>query len=103
MVSACRTAGANFSLTLQCNPKLQAAIDTIDEQAWTPVRYPGAVFDADTGRWISDAEVAETTYTAFERAPTGSPRGWSCAGFASSIPHQPVRTNCSRSGGIKRS
>jgi hypothetical protein len=66
VVSACRTAGANFSLTLQCNPKLQAAIDTIDEQAWTPVRYPGAVFDEDTGRWISDAEVAETTYTAFE-------------------------------------
>jgi hypothetical protein len=66
VVSACRTAGATFSLTLQCNPKLQAAIDTIDEQAWTAVRYPGAVFDEDTGRWISDAEVAETTYTAFE-------------------------------------
>src|SRR3954454_5224047 len=66
VVSACRTAGVNFSLTLQSNPKRQAAIDTIDEQAWTPVRYPGAVFDEGTGRWISNAEVAETTYTAFE-------------------------------------
>jgi hypothetical protein len=66
VVSACRTARVNFSLTLQSNPKLQAAIDTIDEQAWTPVRYPGAVFDEGTGRWISNAEVAETTYTAFE-------------------------------------
>src|SRR4051794_27837389 len=65
VVSACRTAGVNFSLTLQSNPKRQAAIDTIDEQAWTPVRYPGAVFDEGTGRWISNAEVAETTYTAF--------------------------------------
>jgi hypothetical protein len=68
VASACRTAGANFSLTLQSNPKLQAAIDTIDQQAWTPIRYPGAVFDEQTQRWISDAEVAETNYTAFETA-----------------------------------
>ena len=66
VVSACRQTGANFSLTLQSNPKLQVAIDTIDEQAWTPVRYPGAVFDEQTQQWISNAEVAETTYTAFE-------------------------------------
>jgi hypothetical protein len=66
VVTACRKAGANFSLTLQSNPKLQATIDAIDEHAWTPVRYPGAVFDEQTGQWISHAEVAETTYTAFE-------------------------------------
>jgi hypothetical protein len=66
VASACRKAGVNFSLTLQSNPKLQAAIDTIDDAAWTPVRYPGAVFDEQTQRWISNAEVAETTYTAFE-------------------------------------
>jgi hypothetical protein len=66
VVSACRKAGARFSLTLQSNPKLQTAIDLIDPQAWTPVRYPGAVFDEQTQCWISDAEVAETTYTAFE-------------------------------------
>ena len=29
------------------------------------MRYPGAVQDPDTGAWISDAEVAEVTYTAF--------------------------------------
>jgi hypothetical protein len=66
VASACRKAGVNFSLTLQSNPKLQAAIDAIDESAWTPVRYPGAVFDEATGQWVSNAEVAETTYTAFE-------------------------------------
>jgi hypothetical protein len=29
------------------------------------VRYPNAVQDPDTGGWISDAEVAEVSYTAF--------------------------------------
>ena len=40
-------------------------IAPIPEDAWTPVRYPGAVRDPDTGAWISDAEVAEIPYTAF--------------------------------------
>ncbi len=31
--------------------------------------YPGAVRDPDTGEWISDAEVAETSYTAFASTP----------------------------------
>jgi hypothetical protein len=66
VVSACRKAGVSFSVTLQSNPKLQAAIDTIDTNAWTPVRYPGAVFDEQAQCWSSNAEVAETTYTAFE-------------------------------------
>lgn len=35
-------------------------------QAWTPVRYPGAVYDEDTGCWISEAEIAETGCTVFE-------------------------------------
>jgi hypothetical protein len=38
---------------------------TSAEQAWTPVRYPGAVWDEETGQWISQAEVAETIYTPF--------------------------------------
>jgi hypothetical protein len=63
----------NFSLTLQTNPKLRTAIDGIDETMWTPVRYPGAVLDTDTGRWISAAEVAETEYTAFETSNTELP------------------------------
>jgi hypothetical protein len=66
VASACRKAGVNFSLTLQSNVKLQAAIDAIDATAWTPVRYPGAVWDEHRRCWVSDAEVAETAYTAFE-------------------------------------
>ncbi|OMB68908.1 transposase, partial [Mycolicibacterium conceptionense] len=42
-----------------------AAIESIDESAWIAVEYPGAVRDPDTGEWISDAEVAEISYTAF--------------------------------------
>jgi hypothetical protein len=30
-----------------------------------PIRYPNAIWDHDEQRWISDAEVAETTFTAF--------------------------------------
>jgi hypothetical protein len=44
-------------------------IATIDDNAWTPVRYPGAVIDPDTGAWISDAEVAEIPYTALASTP----------------------------------
>lgn len=47
------------------NSAVQAAIDSIPDDAWTPVRYPGAVRDPDTGGWISDAEFAEVSYTAF--------------------------------------
>jgi Transposase DDE domain group 1 len=67
MVSACRTAGVNFSLPLQSNPKLRAAIAAIDVDAWTAVCYPGAVYDEQTEQWISNAEVAETRYTAIGR------------------------------------
>jgi hypothetical protein len=65
VITTCVKAGVHFSITVQSNPSIQAAIATIDEQAWTPVRYPGAVWDEETGQWISEAEVAETGYTAF--------------------------------------
>jgi hypothetical protein len=42
-----------------------AAISSIPEQAWTPIRYPEAIWDEAEKRWVSDAEVAETGYTAF--------------------------------------
>jgi hypothetical protein len=65
VVRACRRAGAQFSLVMTRNAAVDRAIATIDDDAWTPVSYPGAVRDPDTGAWISDAEVAEIGYTAF--------------------------------------
>ena len=40
------------------------AIATIDDTAWTPIRYPNAVWDDEEQRWVSDAEVAEVAFTA---------------------------------------
>jgi hypothetical protein len=65
VVGACRKAGARFSVVLTKNPAVARAIATIPADAWTPVRYPGAVVDPDTGELISDAEVAEVPFTAF--------------------------------------
>jgi hypothetical protein len=45
--------------------KVRAAIASIPQDAWTPIRYPRAIFDDQLGCWVSDAEVAETGYTAF--------------------------------------
>ncbi|GJF11591.1 hypothetical protein NGTWS1803_20120 [Mycolicibacterium cyprinidarum] len=70
VVAACRRAGARFSLVLTKNSSVAAAIDSISDHDWTPVKYPGAVRDPDTGGWISDAEVAETVYTAFSSTDT---------------------------------
>jgi len=65
VVSACVQAKARFSVVLAKNPAVSAAIASIPADAWRPVHYPGAVFDPDTGELISDAEVAETGFTAF--------------------------------------
>jgi len=45
--------------------KIRRAIAAIPDDAWTGIRYPQAIWDADEQRWISDAEVAEVSYTAF--------------------------------------
>jgi hypothetical protein len=65
VVSAARRAHARFSITVSMNPAVRRAIERIDGAAWIPIRYPNAVFDDDAGAWISEAEVAQTTYTAF--------------------------------------
>jgi hypothetical protein len=45
--------------------KIAAAIAAIPEQAWTAVEYPRAIWDDQLRCWVSDAQVAETGYTAF--------------------------------------
>lgn len=70
VAAAARRAGARFSLVLNKTTTVAAAIESIPDNAWTPVSYPGAVRDPDTGVWISDAEVAEIGYTAFSSTDT---------------------------------
>ena len=62
---AVRRGGARFSVTVNMDPKVTAAIATIPEQAWTPIRYPQRIWDDQIRCWVSDAQVAETEYTAF--------------------------------------
>ena len=74
-VAAARRAGAHFSVTVRTDPKVRAAIAAIDDDAWTPIRYPRAIWDDQLRRWVSDAEVAEVEYTAFaSRGPAVTAR-----------------------------
>lgn len=69
VIGACVDTGVRFSVTAPADPAITAAIESINAErgadAWTPIRYPHAIFDEQLGCWVSDAEVAETTYTAF--------------------------------------
>lgn len=69
VVAAVVKAGATFSFAIARNSSVDAAINSIGEDAYVPVAYPGAVTDPDTGDLISDAQVAEVPYTAFADTP----------------------------------
>jgi hypothetical protein len=65
VIGAIRSRDARFSVTVPMNGSIRAAIAAIGEDAWTPIRYPRAIWDDQLQAWISDAEVAEVEYTAF--------------------------------------
>ena len=65
IIAAARRAGARFSITARHTNAVTSAIAAIPDDGWTPIRYPNAIFDDEQQRWISDAEVAETEFTAF--------------------------------------
>jgi hypothetical protein len=65
VITTCRRRRVRFSVTTRIDAKIRAACESIAEDLWIDIEYPQAIFDEDTGRWISDAQIAETTYTAF--------------------------------------
>jgi hypothetical protein len=65
IIAAARRAGARFSVTARLTPAVTSAITTIPDDTWTPIHYPNAIWDEQEQRLVSDAEVAETTFTAF--------------------------------------
>ena len=65
VIGAAVKAGAEVSVTVRLDTRVKAAIGSIGEDAWTTIEYPRAVFDQDSGVWISSAQVAEVPYTAF--------------------------------------
>ena len=65
IVAAIRRAKAQFSITARQDVAVRRAIGEISDDAWTTIRYPHAVFDEQLLQWVSDAQVAETEFTAF--------------------------------------
>ncbi len=65
IINTCRRAGARFSITARQTPAVSKAIAAIADDTWTPIRYRHAIYDHEQQRWISDAEVAEISLTAF--------------------------------------
>jgi hypothetical protein len=66
VIWACRRHGAYFSVTTRIDAKIRAACEGIAADRWIDIKYPEAIWDEDEQRWISDAQIAETVYTAFE-------------------------------------
>lgn len=64
-VAAALKAGAEVSVTVRMDKAVKKAIATIDDKAWTGIKYPQAIYDEGTGTWTSKAEVAEIPFTAF--------------------------------------
>ncbi|APE08618.1 IS1380 family transposase (plasmid) [Rhodococcus ruber] len=64
-IGAALRGGADVSVTVRLTSPIKTAIASIDEDAWTPIEYTNAIYDHDTERWISAAEVAEIPFTAF--------------------------------------
>ena len=64
-IAAARRAKARFSVTIPMTDKVRAVIATIPDESWVEITYPQPIWDEDQARFISRAQVAETTYTAF--------------------------------------
>lgn len=65
VIAACQRADVRFSITVRQDRAVRAAIARIAESAWIPIQYPNVIYDENTGQWVSDAEIAEISYTAF--------------------------------------
>lgn len=65
VINAAIRGGARFSVTARMDKAVQRAIASIPDDAWTPIHYPNAIWDEHEKRWVSDAQVAETPFTAF--------------------------------------
>ncbi|OKJ40120.1 hypothetical protein AMK22_10655 [Streptomyces sp. CB01580] len=63
VISACRRAGAHFSITCGMNPSIKRAVLSIPDQAWQPITYPTAVPDPATGALTSPFHTKATTAT----------------------------------------
>lgn len=69
VIAAVVAARARFSMAITQTAPVKRAIAAIGDDAWTPIEYPQAILDPETGQLVSAAEVAEIGYTAFTSKP----------------------------------
>jgi hypothetical protein len=94
VVRAALSEGIEFSVAMARNQRIDRAIAEIPDAAWTPVRYPGAVIDPDTGKLISDGPLAHAPSSLFAANSV-----WAlCAG----ITHNLLRAASTLAGGDLR-
>lgn len=64
VIAAARRHCTHFSVTARKDRAVTAAIAGISDDAWTAIHYPRGL-DDQLQQWVSDAEVAEISFTAF--------------------------------------
>jgi hypothetical protein len=69
VITAARRGRVRFSVTIRVDKKVRRSIEAIPADAWVEITYPQPVWDEDQHRFVSRAQIAETTYTAFANTP----------------------------------
>lgn len=67
-VHAALAGSADVSMTVRMDPAVKKAIAAIDDDAWQTIKYTDAIYDNDTGRWISSAEIDFTAFSLKKRS-----------------------------------
>lgn len=64
-----------MSITVRMDPAVKRAIAAIPAEAWRTIKYTDAIYDEQSDRWISRAEVAEIPFTGFTSKKAGQVPG----------------------------
>ena len=102
VIGAAIRAAARFSVTARLDPAVKAAIAAIPAGAWTPIKYPQAVWDDQLGCWTSDAEAAEIGYIAFTSTKTPLTARLGVRRVRDQNHKATARASCSRSSATTR-
>lgn len=65
MVATYIWAGVRFSIITKQPRPVGTAIEATQVHDWGPIAYPQAIYNEGSWQWVSDAEIAETAYTAY--------------------------------------
>ena len=104
VVAACIRADVRFSITVRQDRSIRRAIAAISSDAWTPIRYPNAIYDEDTGNGSRMPRSPRSATPRSPRAasPSGSSSGWSYGGSRTATSPN-AKASCSPPGATTRS